>query len=168
MVFESQGFASLQLEAGECPLERLGRLVALRHEGIGALAQLFNGRMAGMAQDTARIDAEHQLDLIDPAGVDRREVKDEPVIMSGVEGLPYGLRAVSVQVVPHDVYPTLAVGLRDLLHKGHEVDLGAPIRATAQDASGVHVHGRDQGLGAVAKCVAAPPTDATASVLAWR
>jgi hypothetical protein len=38
MVFEPQGFASLQLKAGECPLERFGRPVALRHEGVGAFA----------------------------------------------------------------------------------------------------------------------------------
>jgi len=40
MVLESQGLASLQLKAGECPLERFGRPVALRHEGVGALTQL--------------------------------------------------------------------------------------------------------------------------------
>jgi hypothetical protein len=96
MVLESQGLASLQLKAGECPLERFGRPVALRHEGVGALAQLLDGAMTGMAQDAARVDAKQQLDLVDPARMNGREVKDESLIVSGIEVVPYGLRAVGV------------------------------------------------------------------------
>ena len=84
MVFEPQRFASLQLETGECPLERLVRLVALRHEGVVTQAQLLDGRMTGVAQDAAGIDAEQQLDQVDPAGVDEGEMKNEPVMVPGV------------------------------------------------------------------------------------
>ena len=97
-MFEPQGFASLQLETGECPLERLVRLVALRHEGVVTQAQLLDGRMTGVAQDAAGIDAEQQLDQVDPAGVDGGEMEDEPVMVPGVEIVPHGLRATGVQV----------------------------------------------------------------------
>lgn len=114
--------------------------------------------MAGVAQDAASVDAEQQLDLVDPTGMDRREVKDEPVMVSGVELIPHGLRAVGVQVVPHDMYAALGVGQRDLLHEGHQIGLGTTIGATAQNAPGVHVHGSDQGLGAVANVFKLAPT----------
>jgi len=42
-VLKQVGFASLQLEACECPFERLGHVIALRHEGLGALAQMLDG-----------------------------------------------------------------------------------------------------------------------------
>src|SRR6516225_9172901 len=102
MVGELPRFASLQLEAGERPLERLGRVVALRDEGLGALAQVRDGAMAGVAQDTARVDAKQQFDLVDPTGVQGREVKDEAPPVPGVEVVPHRLRAVRVQVVPYD------------------------------------------------------------------
>ena len=70
--------------------------------------------MTGMAQDAASVDAEEQLDLVDPAGVNRGEVEDELVIVSGVEIIPHGLRAVGVQVVPHTVHLPLGVGLREI------------------------------------------------------
>src|SRR5665213_4563799 len=121
--------------------------------------------MTGMAQDAARVDAEQQLDLVDPTGVNWREVKDEPVIVSGVEIIPHGLLAMGVQVVPHDVHAALGVGLCHLFHEGHEIDLGAPIGATAQDASGVHVHGSDEGLRAVADVL---ELTATCTTWHWR
>ncbi len=104
-----------------------------------------------MAQDAARVDAEQPLDLVDPARVQRGEVKDEPVIVSGVEFIPHGLRAVGIEVVLDDVNATLGVGPRKLLHEGHEVGLRAPICTTPKDAPGVqHVDGGDEGLCAVA------------------
>src|SRR6266446_1784588 len=63
----AQGLASLKLKAGEGPFERLGGVIALDHESVGALAQLRDGRMTGVSQDAARVDGEQQLDLIDPA-----------------------------------------------------------------------------------------------------
>ena len=118
-----------------------------------------------MAQDAARVDAKQQLDLVDPARMNGREVKDESLIVSGVEIIPHGLRAVGVQVVPHAVHAALGVGLCDLLHEGHEIDLGAPIGATAQDASGVHVHGSDEGLRVVADVL---ELTATCTTWHWR
>ena len=103
-----------------------------------------------MSQDTARVDAEQQLDLVDPARVQRGEVKDEPVIVSGVELIPHGLRAMGIEVVPDDVNATLGVVKCHLLHEGDKVDLRAPVSATPKDAPGVHVHGGDEGLCAVA------------------
>jgi hypothetical protein len=126
MVVEPQGFASLKLKAGECPFERLGGVIALGHERFGALAQLRDGRMTGVSQGAARVDGEQQLDLIDPACVQWREVKDKPPIVPGIELIPDGLRTVGAQAIPHDVHPALGVGLRHLLHEGHEVSLGGP------------------------------------------
>ena len=64
--------------------ERFGRQVALCHESFGALTQLQGAGVAGMAQNAARVDAKQQFDLIDPACMQRREVKDESLIMSGI------------------------------------------------------------------------------------
>jgi hypothetical protein len=75
-------------------------MIALRDEGFGALAQVLDGDMARVAQDPARVDTEQQLDLVDPARMQRREVKDKPLIVAGVELIPYSLRAVGVEVVP--------------------------------------------------------------------
>lgn len=79
--------------------------------------------------------------LVDPAGVQRREVKRKPSIVPGIEIFPHGLRPVRVEVVPHDVDTTLGVSPRDLLHEGHEIGLCTPVLATAEDATGVHVEG---------------------------
>ena len=65
---------------------------------------------------------------------------------------------MGVRVVPDDVHLPLGVGLRELLHEGHQVGLGAPVGVTAQGASGVHVHGGDQGLSAVADVLEFAPT----------
>lgn len=72
MAGEGSGFASLQLEASERPLEQLGRCVALGDEGLGALAQMIGGGVAGVTQHAARVNTEQQLDLVDPVGVQRR------------------------------------------------------------------------------------------------
>lgn len=150
----------MQLKAGVCPFEWFGGVIALRDEGFGALAQVLDGDMARVTQDPSRVDTEQQLDLVDPARMQWREVKDKPLIVAGVELIPYSLRAVGVEVVPHDVHPALGIGLRDLLHKGHEIGLGTPIRATADDTPRVHIQRGGEGLRAVADVfkLAAPRT----------
>jgi hypothetical protein len=50
------GLASLQLKGGERPLEGLGRNVALGEKGLGALAQVRDGGVAGVTQHAARIE----------------------------------------------------------------------------------------------------------------
>jgi hypothetical protein len=57
----------LQLEAGEHPFEGLGRAITLGDEVLGALTQMRDGGVAGVAQHTARVDGKQQLDLIEPS-----------------------------------------------------------------------------------------------------
>jgi hypothetical protein len=67
----------------------------LGDEVLGALAQMRDGVVAGVSQHAARVDGKQQLDLIDPAGVQGREVKDEAPPVPGVEVLPRDVGAVN-------------------------------------------------------------------------
>jgi hypothetical protein len=58
--------------------------------------------MAGVAQHPERVAGKPQIDLIDPARVQRGEVEVKPLIVPRVERLPDGPRAMRVQVVPND------------------------------------------------------------------
>jgi len=92
-----------------------------------------------MSQHAPSVDAKQQLDLIDPTGVQRREVEDESLLVPSVEIVSHGLRTMRVEVIPNDVHRALGVGQRHLLHKGHEIVLRAPICATADDPSRMHI-----------------------------
>ena len=113
-----------------------------------------------MSQHAPSVDAKQQLDLIDPTGVQRREVEDESLLVPDVEIVPHGLRTMCVEVIPNDVHRALGVDQRNLLHKGHEIVLRAPICGTADDPSRMHIHRRNERLRAVADVLelAAPCT----------
>ena len=57
------------------PTERFGALVVLLDEGFNGLAQLIFGFETGSAERFALQQTEHNLNLVQPAGRSRREVK---------------------------------------------------------------------------------------------
>lgn len=158
---ERPGFAGLPIEAGGCPLERARRGVAPGDEGLGALEQVRGRGMAGVAKYVARVDAEEQLDLVDPAGMQRREVHDEAPAVTGIELIPHGVRAMRVQVVPDDVHGAPRVRAGDPLHERHEVALGAPLGAAGDDPPRVRIERRRQRLRAVSNVSEPAPTRVT-------
>ena len=63
------------MDCGADPCEGLGRLVVGMNEGIDLLSDLAGRCEAGAAECRATENGEPDLDLVEPAGVGRREVE---------------------------------------------------------------------------------------------
>ncbi|CAB3775276.1 hypothetical protein LMG29542_08658 [Paraburkholderia humisilvae] len=85
-------------------MERACRLIILVAKLSGALAQVRGIDMAGMAQHPARIAGNPQFDLIDPARMQRGEVRVKSLFVPRVERLPESLSTMRVEVVPYHTH----------------------------------------------------------------
>jgi hypothetical protein len=108
------------------PAERFGALVVFLDEGFNGLAQLIFVFEAGPAEGFALQQAEHDLNLVQPTGGSRREVKldttlelSQPVIVSFMGGIVveddvdfFVLRLLGEHTVEEalKVFPLLVVG----------------------------------------------------------
>jgi hypothetical protein len=142
-------FPALERISRKRPTKWPWRLVSLGHERFRPLAKMDGTGMAGVAQDTPRINAEEQFDLVHPTGVKWGEVKMKAVAMTGVKIVPDRFRRMRIEIVPDDVDRLFGVNLGDHLHEFHQVGLRPPITASADHTAGVNVESGDQSLCAV-------------------
>src|SRR5580700_181980 len=101
---------------------------------------------AAVAQDTALKDAEPDLDLIDPRGMQRRVDEAEAMSVLLVEPRPACVASVVVQVevVPDDVDTSAFVALREPVHEGQKCTRVAVPNDATEDFTRADVEGREQ------------------------
>src|SRR5882724_6667758 len=116
--------------AAERPAKRV-RLgaVPVRDEPEHAPPQLGLRRERAVLEDTLREDAEPDLDLVHPGGVQRGMDEVESTPMSLVEDAP-AVAVMRVEVVPHDVDLAGWVALRERLHERDQAVRGATTTLT--------------------------------------
>lgn len=122
--------------------------VPFREVGQGPFPEMGSARVAGIAQALTGVGAEEEFHLIDPGGMDGREVKVEAPFLPLVEIYP-AAREVRVEVVPDHMDWAFRIGQGHLLHEGQEVRMGPSLTACRQGLARMHIHGGDQGLGAM-------------------
>lgn len=103
---------------------------------------------ARVLQPLAGQDPEPDLDLIEPRGMRRREVKVEPVPMPAVPG-NHGRAEVGVEVVQDDVDGASWIAARQLIEVGQEVCTFAGGVHPAEDLARLDLEGSEQADGAV-------------------
>src|SRR5579872_648154 len=138
---------SVRESPGERPAEGVGLdTVPMSDEAEDIVTEGRHALEAAVTQDAPLQDAEPNLDLVDPGGMQRSVDKVEPVAVLLVEPRPAGVAAVVVQVevVPDDVDPTTLVALRERVHEGQQCT-----RITVPDDATEHlaradVEGREQ------------------------
>jgi hypothetical protein len=97
----------------------MGVLIVGGDEGIDLPAQLTWRGEAGTGQGPAGQDGEPDLDLIEPRGVGRGEVKMD-VFVAGQPAIVFGL--VSIQVVKDDMNFPVGMVSDDAVHEVQEFD----------------------------------------------
>jgi len=120
--------------------------IPMADEAEDFLSERCHALEAAVAQDTALKDAEPDLDLIDPGGMQRRVDKAEAMSMLLVEPRPASVASVVVQVevVPYDVDTAAVVALRERVHEGQQcMRIAVPNDAT-EHLPGADVEGREQ------------------------
>src|SRR5579872_4083151 len=144
---------SVRESPGERPAEGVGLdTVPMSDEAEDIVTEGRHALEAAVTQDAPLQDAEPNLDLVDPGGMQRSVDKVQPVAVLLVEPRPAGVAAVVVQVevVPDDVDPTTLVARPTLrfravqppgsVRRRHEVGLWAdrPLKTAhrAVDARG--------------------------------
>ena len=166
----SFGLSCLEMVALETPFEGLWLFVPLLEKLFRALQEMLLPCVAGVAQDAPSVDAEQQLDLVDPGGMQGGEMKLETAIVPLVEFLP-NAGTVRIQVIPDDVDDLLRPSRSDLFHESQEVGLRAGVAAMGEATSRMNIQGRKESLGAVANVLkfdppGSPPARGTIPLLA--
>lgn len=101
---------------------------------------------APVAQNTALKDAEPDLDLVDPGGMQRGVNEAKAMSVLPVESRPASLASVVVQVevVPDDVDTAALVAMREGVHEGQQCARVAVANDAPEDLTGADVEGREQ------------------------
>jgi len=101
---------------------------------------------ASVAEDATLEDAEPDLDLIDPRGVQRRVDEAEAMPVLPVEPRPARITTVVVQVevVPDDVDASALVALGERVHEGQECARVAVPHDATEDLPRANVEGREE------------------------
>jgi hypothetical protein len=124
---------------------RLGT-IPMSDEAEDVLSERCHALETAVAQDTALKDAEPDLDLIDPGGMQRRVDKAEAMSMLLVEPRPTSVASVVVQVevVPNDVDTAAIVALCERVHEGQQCTRIAVPNDATEHLPGTDVEGREQ------------------------
>lgn len=103
-------------------------VVPLANESAQSDFQLTGGVEHAVSEHAFLNDAEEDLDLVDPRGVNRSVEEAEPITVTPIETLPSLVFTIKmdVEIVPDDVDPLFGVPARYGLHEIHDVDALAP------------------------------------------
>ena len=124
------------------PMKRFGKAVVGCDEAIDTLAHLLNRVEAGGSEGCTAKDAEPDFDLVEPAGMGRREVKVD-IGVAGEPGIVSGF--VGVEVVEDNMEFLVRVSGDDLVHEGEEFFSPAPLSVHAGDLAGPNLKSSKQG-----------------------
>ena len=143
------------------PTERFGALVVLFDEGFNGLAQLIFGFETGSAERFALQQTEHNLNLVQPAGGSRREVKldatlelCQPVVVPFMGGIVveddvdfFVLRLLCKHTIKEalKIFPLLVVGKLRVNLAGADFQGGEQIQCPVTLILGSGVKARFQG-----------------------
>src|SRR6516225_4374321 len=124
---------------------RLGT-IPMPDEAHDVVRERGNALEAAIAQNTALKDAEPDLDLIDPRGMQRRVDEAKAMSVFLVEPRPAGVASVVVQVevVPDDVDAAALVALRELVHEGQQCTCVAMPNDATENLTRADVEGGEQ------------------------
>ena len=117
----------------------MGVLIVGGDKGIDLHAQLTWRGEAGTGQGAARQDGEPDLDLIEPRGVGRREMKMD-VLVTRQPAIVFGL--VGIQVVEDDMNFPVGMVSDDAVHEVQEFDPPTALVMAGFDQTGGHLQGR--------------------------
>ena len=138
------------MDGGPGPLEGASGLVVGAPEGIDVSPEVRHGGEAGALEGFAGQDREPALDLVEPGGVRRREVKAD-VAVSGEPEVALGL--MGTEIVEDDVDLALRLRGDDAVHEVEEFDPSAALLVGHRDLAGGDLEGGEQGAGAMASVV---------------
>src|ERR1700722_6746442 len=134
----SSGSATLE-PPSEPPAEGMRlHVVPVRQEALDGTNEVRGPWEGRVLEDSTSDDAEPDLHLIDPGGVQRGEEESEAPAVPADEGLPR-VAAVNVQVVPDHGDVAGRVHSCDPLHEAHQIDSLPGYRALAYDVASVRV-----------------------------
>ena len=139
-------FEAFLADLGFGPGKWFGVLIIGRDEGIDMGSQLCDRSKGGAGERLVGQDREPNLDLIEPGGARRREMKvdvgmaDEPAV---------GLRLMGVEVVEDDVNLPLGMRGHDAVHEVEELDAPAAPIVLGSHLAGSNVESSEQSRGAM-------------------
>src|SRR6516162_290683 len=139
-------FEAFLADLGFGPGKWFGVLIIGRDEGIDMGSQLCDRSKGGAGERLVGQDREPNLDLIEPGGARRREMK----VDVGMAGEPaVGLRLMGVEVVEDDVNLPLGMRGHDAVHEVEELDAPAAPIVLGSHLAGSNVESSEQSRGAM-------------------